>query len=400
MFFTTDFNKVLQIEDTKEYLEGVHSEIMPILESMIKSAAERIKEEFGVDVFETMKIWRHPNPRPNAKTLRSKYNQEDRYVSCDLSGKTLKDGYPNLAYDRLWKMSPSCLGFIETGEYFEVQFDPFHTGRHDDKFVALTERFFRDNWIVLRDELPFIVDYKTGERVECAKIDDVGKYIHNADGFTAMTFVTGGIELKDIHDLQDLEEADDEQILRIFVEYIVALYPFLHACICLAKGEPTDGFFVMLEQCKKSRNGEDAQFDKTEITDTIEESHDSADGSKDVLTEGAVVRTFGNRYERNHKARLQCVAKQGYTCVVCGFNFEKRYGEIGKNFVHVHHLKDVAGRGGEYEINPDTDLRPVCPNCHAMLHKGKTPLSPEELKQMLRDNLNGWKEYLAESDPP
>jgi 5-methylcytosine-specific restriction protein A len=69
----------------------------------------------------------------------------------------------------------------------------------------------------------------------------------------------------------------------------------------------------------------------------------------------------------------------GFNCVVCGFNFQSRYGEIGKEFIHVHHLKPLALTDGAYELDPVADLRPVCPNCHAMLHRDETMLSIEEL---------------------
>ena len=41
--------------------------------------------------------------------------------------------------------------------------------------------------------------------------------------------------------------------------------------------------------------------------------------------------------------------------------------------------------GGAYVVNPSTDLVPVCPNCHAMLHKENPPLSVDALKDVLRD---------------
>jgi 5-methylcytosine-specific restriction protein A len=64
-------------------------------------------------------------------------------------------------------------------------------------------------------------------------------------------------------------------------------------------------------------------------------------------------------------------------------NFEESYGEVGKQFIHVHHIDPVASKTGEYEIDPQKDLIPVCPNCHAMIHKKTPPYSVEELKQLL-----------------
>lgn len=69
---------------------------------------------------------------------------------------------------------------------------------------------------------------------------------------------------------------------------------------------------------------------------------------------------------------------------MCGFNFEFRYGKIGKDFIHVHHLKPLALTDSEYELDPIADLRPVCPNCHAMLHRGENVLSIEKLRARIK----------------
>ena len=101
------------------------------------------------------------------------------------------------------------------------------------------------------------------------------------------------------------------------------------------------------------------------------------------LYEGALVTVKANKFERNQKARRECVAKKGYQCSVCGRDFEATYGEIGKNFIHVHHLTPISTIGKEYELNVDTDLVPVCPNCHYMLHRKDPPYTIEELKDKL-----------------
>ena len=67
----------------------------------------------------------------------------------------------------------------------------------------------------------------------------------------------------------------------------------------------------------------------------------------------------------------------------CGFDFEREYGKIGEGFIHVHHIVSVASVGKEYKIDPVKDLRPVCANCHAMLHrKSPVPYTISELKEM------------------
>lgn len=101
------------------------------------------------------------------------------------------------------------------------------------------------------------------------------------------------------------------------------------------------------------------------------------------FTEGGKRQVTVNAYERNPAARDACLAKHGRRCSVCDMSFLERYGEIGKNFIHVHHKKPLAARRGEYKVNPTTDLSPVCPNCHAMLHTQNPPLGIDELKSIL-----------------
>ncbi|WP_287126332.1 HNH endonuclease [Desulfobacter sp.] len=104
---------------------------------------------------------------------------------------------------------------------------------------------------------------------------------------------------------------------------------------------------------------------------------------EDSFYEGAKTTVTVNSYERNPKARLKCIERYGLSCAVCKINFENVYGNIGKDFIHVHHLTPVSSVNKEYRINPESDLRPVCPNCHAMLHKKKPPYSIEELKNKI-----------------
>ena len=102
-----------------------------------------------------------------------------------------------------------------------------------------------------------------------------------------------------------------------------------------------------------------------------------------TLLEGKTKKVSVNVYERNPIARQQCIDHYGYKCVICDFDFEEAYGDIGKSFIHVHHLIELSSIGDEYSIDPINDLRPVCPNCHAMLHKTKPAYTIEEIKQHL-----------------
>jgi 5-methylcytosine-specific restriction protein A len=100
-------------------------------------------------------------------------------------------------------------------------------------------------------------------------------------------------------------------------------------------------------------------------------------------SEGASVTVSINTYERSAGARAACVAHHGYDCVVCGFNFAKTYGKVGENYIHVHHVVPLSEVDAEYEVDPILDLVPVCPNCHAIIHRTRPALAVEQLRSHL-----------------
>ena len=88
-------------------------------------------------------------------------------------------------------------------------------------------------------------------------------------------------------------------------------------------------------------------------------------------------------YERDPEARRICLKYHGAKCQVCGIDFGEEYGDFATGFIHVHHKTPVAraAKDGEYRVNPKDDLVPVCPNCHAMLHRHPDkPCTVETLK--------------------
>lgn len=105
------------------------------------------------------------------------------------------------------------------------------------------------------------------------------------------------------------------------------------------------------------KEGSLAQKAKPEVPEP--ESFDKLEGKK---YEASVI-----RYERDRGNRKACIAHYGYVCQVCGMNFEQAYGELGKEYIEVHHLHPVAQ--GERKVNPIDDLVPLCSNCHSMIHR-------------------------------
>jgi 5-methylcytosine-specific restriction enzyme A len=91
-----------------------------------------------------------------------------------------------------------------------------------------------------------------------------------------------------------------------------------------------------------------------------------------------------NKYERNVEARRACIEYYGCKCQGCGFDFSY-YGDLGKGYIHVHHLILISSKVGSYQIDPIKDLRPVCANCHAMIHLRNPPYTIEGLQQLIKE---------------
>ncbi|WP_199900042.1 HNH endonuclease [Rhodopseudomonas sp. B29] len=114
--------------------------------------------------------------------------------------------------------------------------------------------------------------------------------------------------------------------------------------------------------------------------------HELQPSEAQTFLEGAPRSTFVNIYERDPNARRRCIAHWGLRCRVCRFDFEATYGRLGHGYIHVHHLKPLNEIGEEYEVDPVKDMRPVCLNCHAMLHKSNSLSSIEELQALVLKN--------------
>ncbi len=100
--------------------------------------------------------------------------------------------------------------------------------------------------------------------------------------------------------------------------------------------------------------------------------------------EGDRTEVVVNRYERNPRARSECLRLKGYRCRGCELQMDEVYGNLGKDFIHVHHITDLASVGEGYEVDPEHDMVPLCPNCHAMIHRGTATARPvAELRRII-----------------
>lgn len=100
--------------------------------------------------------------------------------------------------------------------------------------------------------------------------------------------------------------------------------------------------------------------------------------------EGAIQKVEVNRYERDRRNRAAALAIHGSACLACGMDFGKTYGPQADGYIEVHHVAPVSELGSDYVIDPNEDLVPLCPNCHAVAHRRNPPFTVEEIRGLLR----------------
>ena len=76
----------------------------------------------------------------------------------------------------------------------------------------------------------------------------------------------------------------------------------------------------------------------------------------------------------------------GTVCEVCGFDFDEFYGpDYADSYIEIHHVRPLSEYEGQ--VNPATDLVPLCANCHRMAHRRKTSVTPiDELKALIEES--------------
>ena len=91
-------------------------------------------------------------------------------------------------------------------------------------------------------------------------------------------------------------------------------------------------------------------------------------------------------YERSPRNRARAIEIHGAICTVCGFDFNEFYGaDLARDYVEVHHTLPVSEVNGGV-VNPETDLVPVCSNCHSMAHRERSRIVPiDELRALVRN---------------
>lgn len=104
----------------------------------------------------------------------------------------------------------------------------------------------------------------------------------------------------------------------------------------------------------------------------------------ELLSEGDLVELHVTKHERNPELRWRCIEIHGWQCKGCGLDFKEKYGELGAEYIEVHHLFPISQTDGEHVVDPATELVPLCANCHAMIHRLKeTEMTVEKLQSYI-----------------
>ncbi|MBM9604111.1 MrcB family domain-containing protein [Desulfopila inferna] len=91
---------------------------------------------------------------------------------------------------------------------------------------------------------------------------------------------------------------------------------------------------------------------------------------KELQVEDLRILREHKRIDRNQKLSQRAKKKHGYICKACGFDFQRVYGNIGKEFIEAHHLVPLSElKGQRIALDPEADFTVLCCNCHSMIHK-------------------------------
>ncbi|MDD3448369.1 MAG: HNH endonuclease [Gammaproteobacteria bacterium] len=110
---------------------------------------------------------------------------------------------------------------------------------------------------------------------------------------------------------------------------------------------------------------------------------------RDSFPEGKLKERLHKQRERNSSlikaVKQEALEKKGkLECQCCGFDFEKEYGELGREFIEAHHTKPVSELHQDGEETKKEDIALVCSNCHRMLHRRRPWLEMNELKKLTK----------------
>jgi len=91
--------------------------------------------------------------------------------------------------------------------------------------------------------------------------------------------------------------------------------------------------------------------------------------------------------ERNPQLSRRAKEIHGFICMVCGFNFEEKYGKLGSGYIEAHHVVPLSQLplNKSITLSAKDDFKVVCANCHRMLHRKGGPGTFEDFVRMYQE---------------
>ena len=342
---------LFSVEDNRERADKLQELLVPKLKILIEQACDLIHQVYGTDVLSDCRIVTTPAHRSGAKKTQP------------------------------FKIATAGLAIIGKGWYFQQRFECTSynlfvkffglRGLESNPIVQVLKNHLEDVTRILKHgRYNISSDNIAPEKDGKLKYDEfINKLQLIHEGGWNGTYIQSPSLVIPIKDL-DAAQPVINNFVEIFAIFRAASNVFL--------GEE-DRFEEYLKCLRDWQNPLQVQ----ESVTTTRFFPDEVD-SVQTFREGAVRQVSVNAYEREPKARQKCIDYYGSSCYICDFDFGKTFGQPGKGFIHVHHLKPLSEIAEEYEIDPIKDLRPVCPNCHAMIHRRSPPFSLEEIKMLLK----------------
>ena len=346
---------LFSIEDNRERADKLKELLVPKLKTIIKQACDQIHQVYGTDVLSDCRITTTPAHRPESKKTMP--------FKLATAGLAIKG--------KLWIFQQR---FECTSDSLYVEFFGLR-GLEANPIVQVLKNHVEDVSRILKQgrygiSSQTITPTITPEEAEKLEYDEfINKMQLVPEREWQATYITSP------HLVLPIKDLDAAQPL---IDSFVELFPIFRAAINVFLGEE-DRFDDYLKCLMDWQNPLQVQ----ESVTTTRFFPDEVD-SVQTFREGAVRQVSVNAYEREPKARQKCIDYHGSSCSICGFDFGRAFGQLGKGFIHVHHLRPLSEIAEEYEIDPIKDLRPVCPNCHAMIHRSSPPLSLEQIKMLLK----------------
>lgn len=120
----------------------------------------------------------------------------------------------------------------------------------------------------------------------------------------------------------------------------------------------------------------DNNFDEDQRKEVIDGDY------KNLIIEEGFTK-FSQIKAKTRSRKLVEIARRHYSlngkiyCSACNFGFEDFYGEIGRGYIEIHHLRPIFAYEDSLEQNINEALKnvaPVCSNCHRMIHRKSNQL--------------------------